>query len=137
MPPTMLKRAISLNRRNVKRDRRKVCPKHAFLAKVLFGPAHWTVAHEASLQRHGATVHELSVASGLRHETAEFILIDLHRAGLGTLAEGVYTPTAEAALNEAIDRISGGEFARRLHRALDGARGVVAHERGAPDPVEA
>ena len=133
----MLKRAISLNRRTSKKGAAsKKRPKHAYLAKVLFGPAHWSVAAEASLQRHGATVHELSVASGLRYEATEFILIDLHRAGLGDLSDSVYTPADNAVLDKAIDRIPCREFARRLHRALHGSCGDVAHERGAADPVK-
>ena len=112
----MKSKIIHLNKRASKKNV-SLYSKHHALAKVLFGAAHWVVAHEASLWSSGAT-------------------IDFHRAKLGTLEDTVYTPFSDATLNVTIDRISSTEFARRLNCALHGSSRVVADKSGAPDPME-
>ena len=131
----MKSKTISLKRSGSKKTVSQY-QKHHELAKVLFGAAHWVVAHEASTYFSGATIHELSCLSGLRHELVEFIVIDLHRAKLGFLRETVYVPFDDAKLNVTIERISSAEFAGRLNRALNGSGRVVADECGAADPME-
>ena len=131
----MKSKIIHLNKRASKKNV-SLYSKHHALAKVLFGAAHWVVAHEASLWSSGATIYELSALSGLRYELVEFILIDFHRAKLGTLEDTVYTPFSDATLNVTIDRISSTEFARRLNCALHGSSRGVADKSGAPDPME-
>jgi len=130
-------RGISLGRRSHKKFNNVVrFSKQAPLAKVLFGPAHSVVAQETIFRSSGATVHELSVCSGLRYEITEYILIDLHRAGLGTLENTVYKPTNDVLLNKAIDGIACAEFIRSLNGALDGFGSNVPHQCGAADPMK-